>query len=273
MMMIVLAVICAGMCPGVQADVPEEVRSVSQRLGHIRSMWANSIDDAYVAGTNLLGDVRVMTNDAWRGTCLSNILDVLVALPHVSYAKDMIAYTNRQACGEKDIQAMENQFHMLGLGRYWFKNIAPDYFYDSAFTLVEIWRREADLQRKAYEKIAITNDWQEYHKNASIAYFTNEYNRTQWKKFYERLNEEYAANSARASHVHRLSYHVDQEARDFFDGRMILYYRSAPPERRLYIRKRLVELLGSEPSWIKDEEDRQFQQRQKRECDRRTGGK
>ena len=65
---IALVVISVGVLHGVRADVPAEVQAVAQRLDHFRSVWSNSIDDAYVVGTNLFWDVRNMTNRAWRGT-------------------------------------------------------------------------------------------------------------------------------------------------------------------------------------------------------------
>ena len=237
---------------GVRADVPADVQAVAQRLDHFRSVWSNSIDDAYVVGTNLFWDVRNMTNYAWRGTCVTNCLDLLVALPHVSYAKDMVAYTNREVCGEKDIQALKSQFLMLSWGHSWFKDIAPDHVFDSAFTLTEEWKREADLQLKAYEKIAITN-WSEYYKNAHIAFFTNRQNLAKWEGFYAALREQYSSNLERSAHVHALAARAHEKPYDFFDCWIFLYYRSATPERQAYIRKRLVELLGSVPRCLEDE--------------------
>ena len=257
---VAVSVICTCMLYGAGADVPEEVRIVSQRLAHLRSVWSSSIDDAYVVGTNLFWDVSNMTNEVWRGMCVSNCLDALVALPHVSYANDMVAYTNRQVCGEKDIEALKCQYGMLRRGRSWFDGTAQDYVYDSAFTLAEVWKREADLQLRAYEKIAITN-WSEYYKNAHIAYFTNQYNRTQWKSFYAALNGQYSANLVRSTHVHTLAYRVSQEATGFFGDPMRLYYRSVMPERQAYIRTRLAELLGNMPRWVEDE--RKFHQGQR----------
>ena len=250
---IALAAISVGVLHGVRADVPAEVQAVAQRLDHFRSVWSNSIDDAYVVGTNLFWDVRNMTNRAWRGTCVTNCLDVLVALPHVSYAKDMISYTNREVCGEKDIQALKGQFHMLWWGRSWFKDIVPDHVFDSAFILTEEWKREADFQVKAYEKIAITN-WSEYYKNAHIAFFTNRQNLAKWEGFYAALREQYSSNLERDSHVSALAYSAHQEPYDFFDNSwMYLYYHSATPERQAYIRKRYAELLGGKPRWLKDD--------------------
>ena len=248
---IALAAISVGVLPGVRADVPAEVQAVAQRLDHFRSVWSNSIDDAYVVGTNLFWDVRNMTNRAGRCTCVTNCLDVLVALPHVSYAKDMVAYTN-DVCDKKDIQALEAQFLMLSWGHSWFKDIAPDHIFDSAFSLTEEWKREADLQVKAYEKIAITN-WSEYYKNAHIAFFTNRQNLAKWEGFYAALREQYSSNLARDTHVSALAYKAHQKPYYFFDSWMFLYYRSATPERQAYIRKRYAELLGGKPRWLKED--------------------
>ena len=249
---IALAVISVGVLYGVWADVPADVQAVAQRMDRFRSVWSNSIDDAYVMGTNLFWDVHNMTNRAWRGTCVTNCLDMLVALPHVSYAKDMVAYTNREVCGEKDIQALNMQFLMLSWGHSWFKDIAPDYVFDSAFTLTEEWKREADLQVKAYEKIAITN-WSEYYKNAHLAFFTNRQNLAKWEGFYAALREQCSSNLERDTHVSALVARAHEKPYYFFEYRMFLYYRSATPERQAYIRKRLVELLGSMPRWLEQE--------------------
>ena len=249
---IALAVISVGVLQGARADVPADVQAVAQRMDYFRSVWSNSIDDAYVVGTNLFWDVHNMTNRAWRGTCVTNCLDMLVALPHVSYAKDMVAYTNEEVCGEKDIQALEAQFRMLSWGRSWFKDIALDHVYDSAFVLTAEWKREADLQLKAYEKIAITN-WSEYYKNAHIAFFTNRQNLAKWEGFNAALREQCSSNLARSTHVHALAGSAHRESCNFFGSWMFLYYRSATPERQTYIRKRLVELLGIVPRWLEVE--------------------
>ena len=256
------AVLCAGISHDVRAEVSEDIQTVSQRLDCLRSTWTNSVYDAYVAGTNLFWDVHNMTNGAWRATCASNCLDTLVTLPHVSYTMDMLTYTNYyfnpKGHYEEDFRALEIQFGMLWWGRSWLGDIVPDYVHDSAFTLAEIWRRESDLQLKAYEKVAITN-WNEYYKNAQIAYFTNQQNRAQWKRIHALINERYSTNLVRESHVHSLAYKVNREICYFFDVeecQMRQYYRSATPERRAYIRRRLTELLGGVPGQMEAEERR-----------------
>ena len=114
----------------IEIDVPKDVSDIRSHLAQMQIVWSNSVQEAYVIGTNACHETKAITNVFWRRTCMSNCLDAVVALPLQCHAKDMTSDYVFADIHQEEETAMEKRYYLVAGGCNLFGKEIADFTYD-----------------------------------------------------------------------------------------------------------------------------------------------
>ncbi len=227
------------------ADVPKDVSDIRSHLAQMQIVWSNSVQEAYVIGTNACHETKAITNVFWRRTCMSNCLDAVVALPLQCHAKDMTSDYVFADIHQEEETAMEKRYYLVAGGCNLFGKEIADFTYDSMFLELADERREANRIKDVYNSLSVpdpiefsahflrTHGVHHPENRQALRYFTGQ--------IYARRSYAEVIDRRAGQHAYYL---VD------YNSELRLYYLGSSPERRADIRAKAKEVLGFEPAWI-----------------------